>query len=142
MRAEPKARKKRSSNIFRTRFKPAESLISSTKSRYTPSPVEGRLHTAAQTEKNFLEELVGDTEEYSDATVQTDKIFDMPLTKTPASPPPILIKMGKDASTQVLPGELFDFEAEVEPVLESLVGKVLEQVRLTLQRFSSKLCEC
>jgi len=36
-------------------------------------------------------------------------------------------KIGIDASTQVEDGELFDFDAEVEPILDVLVNKTLEQ---------------
>ncbi len=34
---------------------------------------------------------------------------------------------GVDAVTQIENGDLFDFDLEVEPILEVLVGKVLEQ---------------
>jgi len=36
-------------------------------------------------------------------------------------------KLGTDAETQVEVGELFDFDFEVEPILEVLCGKALEQ---------------
>lgn len=39
-------------------------------------------------------------------------------------------KIGCDASTQILEGELFDFDTEVQPILEALVGKTLEQALL------------
>eukprot|EP00966_Prymnesium_polylepis_P069710 1620830-Prymnesium_polylepis.1 len=44
-------------------------------------------------------------------------------------PAPIFIPMktGVDVSTQIYDGDLFDFDAEVEPILEVLVGKTLEQ---------------
>ena len=44
-------------------------------------------------------------------------------------PAPIFIPMktGVDVETQIYDGELFDFDAEVDPILEVLVGKTLEQ---------------
>merc|ERR1719440_863257 len=36
-------------------------------------------------------------------------------------------KIGVDIETQILAGDLFDFDKEVEPVLEVVVGKTLEQ---------------
>ncbi len=44
-------------------------------------------------------------------------------------PAPIFIPMktGVDVETQIYEGDLFDFDAEVEPILEVLVGKTLEQ---------------
>ena len=37
------------------------------------------------------------------------------------------MKTGVDAETQIETGEIFDFDLEVEPILEILVGKTLEQ---------------
>ncbi len=44
-------------------------------------------------------------------------------------PTPIFVpaKVGRDQATQIESGDLFDFDAEVEPILEVLVGKTLEQ---------------
>lgn len=36
-------------------------------------------------------------------------------------------KTGVDIGTQILDGELFDFDTEVQPLLEVLVGRSLEQ---------------
>ncbi|XP_042312713.1 radial spoke head protein 3 homolog [Sceloporus undulatus] len=44
-----------------------------------------------------------------------------------ASPLFIPEKTGADVSTQIEEGELFDFDIEVKPVLEVLVGKTIEQ---------------
>eukprot|EP00657_Telonema_sp_P-1_P007814 TRINITY_DN2804_c0_g1_i1.p1 TRINITY_DN2804_c0_g1~~TRINITY_DN2804_c0_g1_i1.p1 ORF type:complete len:246 (-),score=56.30 TRINITY_DN2804_c0_g1_i1:150-887(-) len=43
--------------------------------------------------------------------------------------PPLFvpIKTGVDQGTQILEGDLFDFELEVEPILDVVVGKTLEQ---------------
>lgn len=45
----------------------------------------------------------------------------------PPSPLYIPLKSGIDAATQIYEGELFDFDREVEGILEVLVGKVVEQ---------------
>ena len=86
----------------------------------TPEPVEGRRHMDIQTEQ-YLEELV-DTVPESDVTTQTDAFMDRP-------PTPLFVpmKIGIDVQTQIEDGDLFDFDFEVEPILEVLVGKTLEQ---------------
>ena len=73
-----------------------------------------------QTEQ-YLEELV-DTVPESDVTTQTDAFMDRP-------PTPLFVpmKIGIDVQTQIEDGDLFDFDFEVEPILEVLVGKTLEQ---------------
>ena len=72
-----------------------------------------------QTEQ-YLEELV-DTVPESDVTTQTDAFMDRP-------PTPLFVpmKIGIDVQTQIEDGDL-DFDFEVEPILEVLVGKTLEQ---------------
>jgi hypothetical protein len=46
----------------------------------------------------------------------------------PPTPLFIPMKIGVDVETQIAAGDLFDFNFEVEPILEVLVGKTLEQV--------------
>ena len=72
----------------------------------TPPPVEGRMHMDAQTEE-FLEELTDRPVEVSIDT-QTEAFMDRP-------PSPLFVpaKSGVDVDTQVLVGELFDFDLEV-----------------------------
>lgn len=86
----------------------------------TPPPVEGRTHADTQTE-TFLEVLV-DRPVEEEVGTQTDAAMDRP-------PLPLYVpkKLGVDAETQVEVGELFDFNFEVEPILEVLCGKALEQ---------------
>ncbi|KAL0622260.1 Radial spoke head protein 3-like protein [Plecturocebus cupreus] len=86
----------------------------------TPEPVEGRTHVDVQTEL-YLEEIADRIIEV-DVECQTDAFLDRP-------PTPLFIpaKTGKDVATQILEGELFDFDLEVTPVLEVLVGKTIEQ---------------
>ncbi|XP_014409940.2 LOW QUALITY PROTEIN: radial spoke head protein 3 homolog [Camelus ferus] len=86
----------------------------------TPEPVEGRKHVDVQTEL-YLEEIADRIIEV-DTECQTDAFLDRP-------PTPLFIpaKTGKDVATQILEGELFDFDLEVKPMLEVLVGKTIEQ---------------
>jgi len=87
---------------------------------HTPEAVEGRNHIDVQTEL-YLEELTDMVEE-SDVQTQTDAFLDRPS--------PIMFipaKTGTDVATQILDGELFDFDIEVKPILEVLVGKTIEQ---------------
>ncbi|XP_037298992.1 trichohyalin [Manduca sexta] len=54
--------------------------------------------------------------------VQTDLFVDRP-----ATPVYVPAKTGADVATQIYPGDLFDFDLEVQPILEVLVGKTTEQ---------------
>lgn len=83
-------------------------------------PVDGRSHMTVQTDL-YLEELCDVVEEV-DVDCQTDPLLDRP-------PSPLFVptKIGVDAETQIYPGELFDFDREVQPLLEVLVGQTLEQ---------------
>ena len=70
---------------------------------------------------NYLEELTDKPYEESIST-QTDTYLDKPTI-------PIFIptSSGEDKETQVYDGELFEFNLEVEPILEVLVGKAIDQ---------------
>ncbi|NXM67329.1 RSPH3 protein, partial [Serilophus lunatus] len=89
----------------------------------TPAPVRGRNHAAVQTEL-YLEEISDRIIEV-DGECQTDDFLDRP-------PTPLFIpaKTGKDMATQIEEGELFDFDVEVKPILEVLIGKTVEQALL------------
>ncbi|NWU67992.1 RSPH3 protein, partial [Pterocles burchelli] len=89
----------------------------------TPEPVEGREHVHVQTEL-YLEEISDRIIEI-DTECQTDAFLDRP-------PTPFFIpaKTGKDVATQIEEGELFDFDVEVKPILEVLIGKTVEQALL------------
>ncbi|XP_055667090.1 radial spoke head protein 3 homolog [Falco peregrinus] len=89
----------------------------------TPEPVEGREHIHVQTEL-YLEEISDRIVEV-DTECQTDAFLDRP-------PTPLFIpaKTGKDVATQIEEGELFDFDVEVKPILEVLIGKTVEQALL------------
>ncbi|CAM9233778.1 unnamed protein product [Ascophyllum nodosum] len=85
----------------------------------TPSPVEGRAHMDAQTEE--LLEVLTDKPAVASTETQTEAFIDRP-----SSPLFVPAKSGADVVTQVVVGDLFDFDLEVEPILEVLVGKTLE----------------
>jgi len=80
-------------------------------------------HQDVQTEK-YLEELTDKVPEVSEET-QTEQFMDRP-------PEPLFMPMktGVDRGTQVDSEELFDFDLEVEPILEVLVGKTLEHAMM------------
>mmetsp|Transcript_692 Transcript_692/g.2326 ORF Transcript_692/g.2326 Transcript_692/m.2326 type:complete len:344 (+) Transcript_692:241-1272(+) len=82
----------------------------------------GRKTMEIQTEM-FLEEITDRVIE-EDVATQTDPFMDRP-----DSPLFIPAKSGVDAETQI-EEDLFDFDFEVEPILEVLVGKTLEQSML------------
>ncbi|XP_046685290.1 LOW QUALITY PROTEIN: radial spoke head protein 3 homolog B-like [Homalodisca vitripennis] len=86
----------------------------------TPPPVDGRNHVIVQTDQ-FMEELF-DHPPGATVSCQTDFFLDRP--ETPIYVPS---KTGRDARTQIYPGELFHFDTEVQPILEVLVGKTVEQ---------------
>ncbi|XP_063218668.1 radial spoke head protein 3 homolog B-like [Bacillus rossius redtenbacheri] len=85
----------------------------------TPPPVPGRRHEKVQTEK-FLEDLAEHPPD-SEAGVQADLLLH---TSPPASLPEIPTA---EAETQIYPGELFDFESELETAVLSLVSKTIEE---------------
>ncbi|KAF0699837.1 Aste57867_9613 [Aphanomyces stellatus] len=85
----------------------------------TPPAIDGRQHMDIQTD-NYLEELTDKVPE-ADVETQTEAYLDqLPV------PQFVPQKSGVDASTQIEHGDLFDFDLEVAPILEVLVGKTLE----------------
>ncbi|KAA3672758.1 uncharacterized protein DEA37_0008074, partial [Paragonimus westermani] len=87
------------------------------------SSVFARSSVHVQTEL-FLEELTEQVEQ-NDFATQTDHFLDRP-------PSPLFVptKTGVDVETQIYENDLFDFELEVQPILEVLVGKTVEQALL------------
>lgn len=87
--------------------------------------MKGRRHETVQTER-YLEELLSRPIERS-AECQTD----LYLNPVP-EPPFIQTKNGIDVSTHIEEGDLFDFDVEVEPILDTLldltVKHALEEV--------------
>ncbi|KAF5269178.1 hypothetical protein FQR65_LT02478 [Abscondita terminalis] len=86
----------------------------------SPPPVPGRRHEPIQTDL-YLEEIF-DNAPVVDTCTQTDLFLQRPV-----SPLYVPAKTGKDVGTQICPGDLFDFDMEVQPILEVLVGKTIEQ---------------
>jgi len=85
----------------------------------TPAPVHGRKHMETQTSR-YLEEIHVHPTEATMCT-QTDPMLDYPE-------PPLFVPQasGVSVSTQIEDGDLFDFNLEVIPLLETLVGKALD----------------
>eukprot|EP01116_Phalansterium_solitarium_P005522 TRINITY_DN1724_c0_g2_i1.p1 TRINITY_DN1724_c0_g2~~TRINITY_DN1724_c0_g2_i1.p1 ORF type:complete len:388 (-),score=121.00 TRINITY_DN1724_c0_g2_i1:216-1379(-) len=92
----------------------------------TPEPVSGRTHIEIQTDEFLVE--ISDRPIEKEIETQTDPFFDRP-------PTPVFVpqKSGVDVETQILEGDLFDFDREVEPVLSVLVAKTLEQSMLEVR---------
>lgn len=86
----------------------------------TPRAVDGRMHMEMQTDP-YLEEIHVSKKEQALGT-QTDPFLDRP--STPLFVPKL---SGKSMATQIEDGDLFDFDREVEPILEVLMGKTIEQ---------------
>ncbi|XP_029983615.1 radial spoke head protein 3 homolog [Sphaeramia orbicularis] len=99
----------------------------------TPEALQGRKHIDVQTEL-YLEEL-STVIVATDTECQTDAFLDRP-----ATPLFIPAKTGKDVATQIEEGELFDFDREVQPVLEVLVGKTMEQALLEVMEEEELAC--
>ncbi|XP_008277652.1 radial spoke head protein 3 homolog [Stegastes partitus] len=99
----------------------------------TPEALQGRKHIDVQTEL-YLEELSDDIVATHNEC-QTDAFLDKP-----ATPLFIPAKSGKDVATQIEEGELFDFDREVQPVLEVLVGKTVEQALLEVMEEEELSC--
>ncbi|KAL8186012.1 UNVERIFIED_CONTAM: Radial spoke head protein 3 [Gekko kuhli] len=89
----------------------------------TPEITDAGSRVNVQTEL-YLEEIADRIIEV-DIECQTDDFLNRPET-----PLYIPTKTGRDASTQIEEGELFDFDLEVKPILAVLVGKTIEQALL------------
>jgi len=100
-----------------------QQAVETVKRSTTPDPIEGRKHMDIQTER-YLEDLKDKPDEVTQET-QTDPMLDRPPTPTY-----VPFKIGRDAETQIQDGDLFDFDTEVDPILDVLVGKTLEQAML------------
>jgi Radial spoke protein 3 len=92
----------------------------------TPDPITGRKHIDVQTDL-YLEELSDKVPE-AIAIIQTDAFLNR-------APSPLYIpqKSGMDVATQIYEGDLFDFDVEVNPILEVIVGKTIEQALMEVQ---------
>jgi hypothetical protein len=87
----------------------------------SPPAVSGRQHADIQTEEYLHPlEVLSDRAVESDMSTQTPAALDKP-----SLPLFVRAKTGIDVDTQILAGDLFDFDLEVEPLLEVLVGRTL-----------------
>ncbi len=77
---------------------------------------------------DFLEEIT-DRPIEQDVETQT-----LPFMDRPASPLFVRAKIGFDVETQIESGDLFNFDVEVEPLLEVLVGKTIHVSMLELMQ--------
>ncbi len=93
----------------------------------SPEPVPGRLHMDIQTEKYV--EILTDKPPESEQGVATEFYLDRP--PVPLFQPRMPAKECCKA-TQIFDEdpELFDFDKEIEPMLNVLVSKTLEQARM------------
>lgn len=116
---EQKQREQRRKDLVKKRAKQLQQNLSRTNQK-SPLPVDGRVHVELQTEQ-YLEELSERVVE-TDNCCQTDEFLERP-------PTPLFVpaKIGLDVETQIYDGELFDFDLEVRPLVEVLIGKTLEQ---------------
>jgi len=85
----------------------------------TPEPVPGRQHVEVQTQE-YYEDLQDRPVEHTIST-QTDTVTDRP-TSPLFKPQPF----GVSKATWIDRHDLFDFDQEVEPILEVLVGKTVD----------------
>lgn len=83
----------------------------------------GREHVCVETDE-FVETLT-DKPPFYEKEVQTEfKIESPPIRHY------LPVKTGHNVETQIWDGELFDFDYEVEPILQVLLGKTLEHSRM------------
>jgi hypothetical protein len=76
-------------------------------------------------------------EELTDRPIEQDTTTEVqaqPFVDRPASPLFVRANVGYDVCTQVEKGDLFDFDLEVEPILEVLVGRTLHVSMLEIQQ--------
>ncbi|KAL8272650.1 hypothetical protein Esti_003438 [Eimeria stiedai] len=98
----------------------ARSGLDSLKSAREPNGSAREREVGLQTDPHLV--LLTSAAKETEAAAQTDKTSDRP-----ASPLVALKAELVDADTQIQEGELFNFDEEVVPVLEVLVGRVIEQ---------------
>ena len=67
----------------------------------------------------YLEEIL-DKPIVSEQVCQTDLFLERPIT-----PPFVPVKYGIDIATEILPGDLFNFDIEVEPIIQNFVSKIM-----------------
>ena len=109
----------------KSKKKEINSYVSNKDKLFIPRPE--RVHQGIDIYKNLVEEekkiVTADLGIQSDEIdyIEKEKVF-FPQ------------KLGKDISTQILDGELFSFDRDVQPLLTVVVGKTLEQSLLEIEQ--------
>ena len=109
----------------KSKKKEINSYISNKDKLFIPKPE--RVHQGIDIYKNLVEEEKKIVT--ADLGIQSDEI-DYTEKETIFIPQ----KLGKDVGTQILDGELFNFDRDVQPLLTVVVGKTLEQSLLEIEQ--------
>ena len=109
----------------KSKKKEINSYVSNKDKLFIPRPE--RVHQGIDIYKNLLEEEKKIVT--ADLGIQSDEI-DYTEKEKVFFPQ----KLGKDISTQILDGELFSFDRDVQPLLTVVVGKTLEQSLLEIEQ--------
>lgn len=89
----------------------------------TPRALPGREHVSVETDE-FVETLT-DKPPFYEKEAQTEFNIEKPALRHY-----LPVKTGISKETQIWDGDLFDFDYEVEPILQVLLGKTLEHSRM------------
>ena len=109
----------------KSKKKEINSYVSNKDKLFIPRPE--RVHQGIDIYKNLVEEEKKIVT--ADLGIQSDEI-DYEETEKKFIPQ----KLGKDIGTQILDGELFNFDRDVQPLLTVVVGKTLEQSLLEIEQ--------
>ena len=115
------------SNKKKAKKKEINSYISNKDKLFIPKPE--RVHQGINIFRNLIEEEKKIV--MVDLGIQSDEIeYDEIENEKKFLPQ----KLGKDEATQIMDGDLFDFDKDVQPLLTVVVGKTLEQSMLELEQ--------
>ena len=89
----------------------------------TPRALVGREHVSVETDE-FVETLT-DKPPFYEKEIQTEFNIEKPPVRHY-----LPVKTGLSKETQIWDGDLFDFDYEVEPILQVLLGKTMEHSRM------------
>ena len=119
--------KNQKNNKKKTKKKEINSYISNKDKLFIPKPE--RVHQGIDIFRNLVEEEKKVV--MVDLGIQSDEIeYDEIENEQKFLPQ----KLGKDEATQIMDGDLFDFDKDVQPLLTVVVGKTLEQSLLELEQ--------
>ena len=114
-------------NKKKAKKKEINSYISNKDKLFIPKPE--RVHQGIDIFRNLIEEEKKIV--MVDLGIQSDEIEYDEIEKEKKFLPQ---KLGKDEATQIMDGDLFDFDKDVQPLLTVIVGKTLEQSLLELEQ--------